>query len=104
MGSEALTAAAVTLTLSDAPVPTEVDVYRLAAPAIALEQQQQPAPMIPLGQGRKVVTSTVIGAAAGCGVAALVTEDPEPADKGKKCFAGALVGGATGLVIGFMRR
>ncbi len=35
---ETLTAATLTLTLAGAPLPTAVDVYRLAVPAIELEQ------------------------------------------------------------------
>ena len=64
---------------------------------------QPAAPVVPLGQGRKVITTTVAGAGLGCVAVALATEESEGTSRGNKCLAGALVGGSVGLAIGLWR-
>ena len=98
------TATVLTLTLAGNPVPTTVNVDDRAEPVVEL-QPQRPAPVVPLGRGRKVLTSTVVGAAGGCLTVALLTQQDEDFSKrGDKCLVGALVGGGAGLIVGLWTR
>ena len=100
---------ALTLTLHGVLLPSEVDVYRLAAPVVELERQREPEPeparFSPAERG------ALIGFAAGCAVGTglgvwFVTQadDERPiAQTVRGCLAVGAMGAVMGLVIGGSR-